>query len=299
MPVPTAAVLPLLAAIDRRLDDDVSLAALAARMRRSPFEVHRAIRRVTGETAKAYTSRLRLERAAVELVVADKPILEVALASGFASHEVFTRAFVRRFRMSPRAYRARGLLGAGPKRLVARHAALVRAIGPCIGLYRMSTESRSPVMSVTVSRRQLDPRPALVIRRKVASSQIAATLGQVLPRVMMHAQQAGIALAGQPFTRYTQTGVGMMTIEAGMPTASPVAGAGEIEAITLPGGPAAVAIHRGPYQRLPETHGVIERWIDEQRLTAAGAPWEVYVTDPGQVPDPAEWQTEVVYPLES
>jgi AraC family transcriptional regulator len=299
MPVPTAAVLPLLASIDRGLDDDVSLAALAARLRRSPFEVHRAVRRVTGETTKAYTSRLRLERAAVELVATDRSILEIALASGFRSHEVFTRAFVRRFRMTPRAYRARGLVGAGPRRLVARHAALVRSIGPCIGLYRMSAEARSPVMSVTVSRRQLDPRPALIIRRKVPSSQIAATLGQVLPRVMMHAQTAGVALAGQPFTRYTQTGVGMMTIEAGMPTAAPVAGAGDIEAVTLPGGPAAVAIHRGPYQRLAETHGAIERWIDEQRLTSAGAPWEVYLTDPGQVPDPMEWQTEVVYPLKS
>jgi AraC family transcriptional regulator len=31
-------------------------------------------------------------------------------------------------------------------------------------------------------------------------------------------------------------------------------------------------------------------------VAAAGAPWETYLTDPAEVPDPAEWRTEVVYP---
>ena len=30
---------------------------------------------------------------------------------------------------------------------------------------------------------------------------------------------------------------------------------------------------------------------------AGGAPWEVYISDPGEVPDPAEWITEIVHPL--
>jgi AraC family transcriptional regulator len=52
-------------------------------------------------------SRLRLDHAAAELVATDKALLAVALDAGFASHEVFTHAFLRRFGMSPRAYRAR------------------------------------------------------------------------------------------------------------------------------------------------------------------------------------------------
>src|SRR5262245_2064005 len=132
MPIPTSLVLALLPqAIDA---DDASLAALAARARRSPFELHRAFRRVTGETTKRYTARVRLDRAATQLVTGDRPILEIALDSGFASHEVFTRAFLRRFGMSPRAYRSRGL--AGKSRGAAReHAQLVGQVGPCIGLH--------------------------------------------------------------------------------------------------------------------------------------------------------------------
>lgn len=56
---------------------------------------------------KRYTSRLRLDRAASELVSTQRPILEIAHDCSFASHAVFTRAFLRRFGMSPQSYRAR------------------------------------------------------------------------------------------------------------------------------------------------------------------------------------------------
>ena len=152
-------------------------------------------------------------------------------------------------------------------------------------------------MPVSVSRRNLDPRPALVIRRKVATADVARTLGEILPRVYEHAQQRGLPFAGPPFTRYLAFGPGLMTIEGGLPLAVAAPGEGEIEAVTLPGGPAAVAIHRGSYETLPETYAAIERWVEEQKLAAGGAPWESYLTDPADKPDPKDWETELVYPL--
>ncbi len=298
MPVPTSIILPLVESIARAPEGDVSLSALARRARRSPFEVHRTFRRVLNETPKSFTQRLRLDLAAARLVTTREPILEIALAGGFASHEVFTRAFVRRFRMSPRAYRARGMSGALAK-VIARHAAIVRTTGPCIGLYRFVPDQRKAVMSVTVSHRQLDPRHALVIRRRVKPSEVAATLGEILGRVFAHAQREGFAFTGQPFTRYVKSGLGLLTIEGGMPIATAGTSSGDVEAIELPGGAAAVAIHRGPYDRLSETHAAVERWIDANHFEPAGAPWEVYVTDPGERPDPATWETEVIYPVAS
>jgi len=32
---------------------------------------------------------------------------------------------------------------------------------------------------------------------------------------------------------------------------------------------------------------------------AAGAPWESYVTDPADYPDPADWKTEIFWPVKS
>lgn len=293
MPIPTPVILPVLASVRRQLAGDVSLAALARTARRSPSEVHRAVRRVTGETTKRYTIRLRLERAAAELLLSDRSILDIALASGFASHEVFTRAFLRHFRMSPRAYRARGLVGG--RGSAKRHAAIVASAGPCIGLYHLS--ERNVSMSTTVVRKQLEPQLTLVIRKKTQTSQIAAALGECLPAVWAYAQQRGIALAGPPFTRYLEVGLGAVTIEAGLPIAAPAQGEGNIVASELPGGDVAVAVHVGPYDRLAETHGVVTKWLDEHQLGTRGAPWEVYVTDPGTTPNPAEWKTDVIYPI--
>lgn len=293
MPIPTSLVLSVLSA--SHFGDDVSLAALARRARRSPFELHRAFKRVTGETTKRYTARVRLDRAAAQLVLGDRAILDIALECGFQSHEVFTRAFLRRFGMSPRAYRARGL--AGGTRVAARHAQIVREAGPCIGLHHLSNVERPTTMSVTVTRKDLEPRIALVIRKKCAPSEVAQTLGACLPRVFAWATQHGVPFAGPPFTRYLPSGPGLLSVEAGLTIAVPSKGEGDIVATELPGGPCAVAIHEGPYDKLAETHAAVERWIDANKLESAGSPWETYLTDPGETPNPTDWRTEVVYPL--
>jgi AraC family transcriptional regulator len=299
MHVSTSTILRLLGPAGA--DGDASLAVLARRAGRSVFEVHRAFRRVVGVTPKRYTARLRLERAASELVATSRSILDIALARGFASHEVFTRAFVRHFRMTPRAYRARGLLATGSRSararaIAARHAAVVRSVGPCIGLHHMQLERTPMTAPVPVTRRTLSAQPTLVIRRKIALAQVAQELASILPRVFAFAQQHGVPFAGPPFTRYVELGLGTATIEAGFAVGAPASGEGDIVGSELPGGDAAVAIHVGAYERLPDTHAIVTAWIDAQKL-AAGSPWEVYVTDPGEFPDPADWRTEIVYPL--
>src|SRR5580704_7929678 len=65
----------------------------------------------------------------------------------------------------------------------------------------------------------------------------------------------------------------------------------------LPGGPVALGIHAGPYEGLSETHAAIERWIEANGYRPDGAPWEQYVTDPAEHPNPADWRTEVYWPL--
>ncbi len=82
-----------------------------------------------------------------------------------------------------------------------------------------------------------------------------------------------------------------------MPLAAPASASGEMEAGQLKSGPVAVGIHAGPYEQLPETYAAIEKWMESNGISAAGAPWESYVTDPGQYPDPKDWRTEVYWPI--
>ena len=65
----------------------------------------------------------------------------------------------------------------------------------------------------------------------------------------------------------------------------------------LPACEAAVTIHTGSYDGLGDAHAAMEHFLDEQRLTKAGPAREVYLTDPGEVPDPAQWKTQLIWPV--
>ncbi len=99
-------VLPVLLHLEEHLEAPLTLAGLAALAGFSPHHFHRVFHHVTGEAPKEYLRRLRLERAVYRMKVSPDTVLRIALDSGFATHETFTRAFVRRFGISPSEFRA-------------------------------------------------------------------------------------------------------------------------------------------------------------------------------------------------
>jgi effector-binding domain-containing protein len=263
----------------------------------SSFHLQRVFASTTGETPKQLTQRLRLERAAVMLLTSRDSILDVALACGFHSHEVFSRTFRKTFKMTPTAYRKRGL----DKTQLKDHAALIKQVGPCVGLFHTSADlnPKENKMPYSIAKKQISPQPVLVVRRRVKPDQIAKVLGEILGQAFMYAQRSGAAMAGPPFSRYLEWGPGLLTIEAGMPVATAVPGEGDVLAETLPGGFAAVATHTGPYDQLVSAHAAVQQWIEAEGFVAQGSPWESYITDPAEYPDPKEWKTEIFWPLRS
>jgi AraC family transcriptional regulator len=101
-------LLPVLMHIQANLEGDLSLRTISQRLGLSPFHFHRVFRLAIGETLKQYTRRLRLERAANGLIIHEGSILDIALDSGFQSHETFSREFKRQFQVTPRQYREWG-----------------------------------------------------------------------------------------------------------------------------------------------------------------------------------------------
>lgn len=92
--------------IDAHLADPLDLATLAAIAHVSPWHFHRVFQAATGETLADRVRRRRIEIAAARLLGhPPATALSIALDVGFASAEVFTRAFRQHFGVTPTAWR--------------------------------------------------------------------------------------------------------------------------------------------------------------------------------------------------
>jgi transcriptional regulator GlxA family with amidase domain len=84
----------------------VDAMARAACFSRRQF--HRLMVQLLGETPGSHQRRLRLDRGAWLLLTSRATVLEIALETGFESHETFTRAFRARFGETPSSFRKNG-----------------------------------------------------------------------------------------------------------------------------------------------------------------------------------------------
>ena len=94
--------------ISANLAGTLDLQALADVAHFSPWHFHRVFQAVTGETLADCVRRLRLESAAQGLIFTRQTALQLAMDAGFASAEVFSRAFRAHFGMTPTAWRRGG-----------------------------------------------------------------------------------------------------------------------------------------------------------------------------------------------
>jgi AraC family transcriptional regulator len=92
--------------IETHLDEDLSLEHLADVAHFSRFYFHRIFKAIIGETLNQFIQRVRVEKAAVQLIGnPKKSITEIALDSGFSSSAAFARVFKEHFSVSASQWR--------------------------------------------------------------------------------------------------------------------------------------------------------------------------------------------------
>lgn len=136
------------------------------------------------------------------------------------------------------------------------------------------------------------------VRLKCNPDAIMATLTVVFPEIMQHLNATGARMTGAPFTRYHAFGETEIDLEAGFPVAEAIAEKGRVKNSKLPAGRTLTAWHIGPYEKLGAAHKALQAYAAAQKLAARGGAWEVYWSDPGMVPDPAKWRTQLFLPVE-
>jgi DNA-binding transcriptional MerR regulator len=87
-------------------------------------------------------------------------------------------------------------------------------------------------------------------------------------------------------------------VELAVPIAGNLEVAGQIVVRELEGIDQAVCvIHRGPYETLKQTYGFMMTWFENSTWEMSGPDREVYLTDPDKTKDPAEYITELQFPV--
>ena len=236
-------LLPLLVHIQAHLEEDLGLEALSRKAGLSPFYLQRLFKAAIGETPKAYTSRLRLERGAFRLLVHDSTVLDIALECGFQNHETFLRAFRRRFGQTPSDYRER----------VREELAAWEEPAP--------EDFPGPAPAFEISATRVIPlRPAhLAFRRHVGPYEsVPESLFEELEAWAARRQLPGPPVwMGIGHDAPGTTPAEQLRFDAALVVPGPFAPEGDVAYQLLSGGHFAVTTHAGGYDTLPAAYAAI------------------------------------------
>jgi AraC family transcriptional regulator len=93
--------------IDAHLDAELGVEGLSLVAAFSKYHFHRQFSELFGVPVHQYVQQLRIKRAGYELAFRQRRVLDIALASGYESHEAFTRAFKQHVGQAPSEFRQR------------------------------------------------------------------------------------------------------------------------------------------------------------------------------------------------
>jgi AraC family transcriptional regulator len=94
-----------IAFIESNSTTDIQLKDITTQANLSQYHFNRVFKSLTGDTTKDFLTRLRLEKAALNLKHSQNDIGQIAFDCGYQNHETFTRAFKDYFGLSPIEYR--------------------------------------------------------------------------------------------------------------------------------------------------------------------------------------------------
>ena len=253
--------------VQAHLEEELDPAQLAALAGFSQHHFHRVFRGMTGESVMGFIRRLRLERAAARLKFGSRPITEVAVSSGYHSHEAFTRAFRARFGVPPSDYRAR--------------------------------EQQPARAGIEYGFRQREERVVLAIRHQGPYEQCE----RAWDRLLQWAETTGVAkyvfenlglayddpeVTAADHLRYDAC----LAVPPGLPAQYVLPSDVTVRAIA--GGRYATAVHVGSYDDILDTYvALLGHWLPQRDLELVNEPvLEVYLNSPFDTA-PADLRTEV------
>ena len=135
------------------------------------------------------------------------------------------------------------------------------------------------------------------------SSNISQVMGQQYGSIGMFMGQNNIAMNGMPFTIYHDMNFenGSVIMSNGMPVKEKIVVTGDTDILSgyMPKQKVLRATLKGNYNNLPKAWKTTMTYIADNNLeqSTVNKPFEIYTTDPGDFPNPADWVTVIYIPL--
>ena len=156
----------------------------------------------------------------------------------------------------------------------------------------------TPDIRTEVEIKDVPAQDVLLIRERVPQEKLSEVIPAAFNEIAAYLHEHGLEPVGPPVTVSPYADEeGMVAIENGWAVPTSVPGSGRIEAATLPACTVLAYKHRGHYSELDRSYRALQALVESEGLSVAGEPREVYWTDPDELPDPADWVTEIQFPI--
>ena len=262
--------------IHDHLDEELDLRKLAEVACLSPYHWHRIYLAVHGETAAATVKRLRLHRAAGQLANSDRPVREIAEASGYKSLHSFTRVFRSVYGLPPARYRERG-----------SHTQF----------QPQSQNGAGAMYDITL--KTFPQATALTIQHQGSYMHIGKAFETLFGWLTTRgALNADIRPVGIYYDDPDAVAEAELRSRAGIITKAEIPIEAPLEHTEIVGGPYAVLRHKGPYADMRSAYRwLFGEWLVNSGREPANAPcFEEYLNNPRDTP-PTELLTDICLPL--
>jgi AraC family transcriptional regulator len=263
------------------LDAAIDLHRLAEEAHLSAYHFHRVYRGMTGETIAETVRRMRLHRAAVELISSAAAIEAIANRAGYGSAASFNRAFREAYQETPAAYREKQSRALAEARNRRRPASCERQT-----MYTVSIEHRVPERVVALHHAGDYMNIGMTFEKLTIW---AAGQGLVTPST----RSFGIYYDDPAAVRKAELRAdACIALTRDVPLPPPY------REMHTPGGRCALLVYKGPYSDLEAPYAwLFGTWLPASGEEPAHAPsFEEYLNDARTTP-PSELLTAICLPL--
>ncbi len=132
-----------------------------------------------------------------------------------------------------------------------------------------------------------------------------ARMAELLPKVNRFMEENNITIAGKPMTIYNEWDEqnGNAIISCAIPTTTRIITPAESAVLCsfMPSQTVVKTTLKGDYKNLKEAWDKAQAYVEENEYEQPlnSAPFELYVTDPEETPNPADWITEIYIPIKA